>query len=307
MVRRVRHAAKTVGYLPDATARSLRLGGRRQVVVGVADVGNPNYVQMLRAIEEQFNATANIAVSTFGRSEDQILDLLRSVSGGTGDGLIVSPIKITPVVRRALVESLVPVVVVGRLRAGMDVDNVFVDSGAAIELAVDHLVAIGRTRIGMIHGPGNTNPGAVRREGFLNAIARHGLQRTAEWEITATDFTYAAGIDAAERLLTQVADCGKALDAIVCANDLIAIGCMHAADHRGFRIPEDLAITGVDDTDLAALYKPSLTSVSLHSRERGELAAKMLRSRFDEPARPSRKESVHPTLVVRSSTVGEQR
>lgn len=305
MVRKVRRAAKAIGYLPDATARSLRLGGRRQVVLGVADIGNPNYVQMLRAIGEGLGATASISVSTFGNDEDQLLELLRAVSAGMGDGLIISPINVTPAVRRAIAESVVPVVVIGRLGPGLEVDNVFVDSGDAIAMAVDHLVSTKRTRIGMIHGPDNTNPGSVRRAAFGVALDRLGLARHLEWEITAEDFTYAAGIDAARQLFQQAAESNRPLDAVVCANDLIAIGAMHAADHMGLSIPGDLAITGIDDTDLAELYKPSLTSVSLHSWERGRLAAEMLRTRFEDPARPTREEAVQPTLVVRDSTRGE--
>lgn len=305
MVRKVRAAAKLIGYLPDATARSLRLGGHRQVVFAVDDIGNPNYVQMLRAIEEELGESARISVSATGRRPDQTVELVRMLSMGTGDGLIISPLRVTPALRQALADTVVPVVVIGTLHSDLGIDNVFVDSAVAVGMVVDHLIGIGRTRIGVINGPGNTNPGAARRAGFAAAVQRHALPRGQAMDATAVDFTVGAGVDAAERLLAATLDSGIQIDAIVCANDLIAIGAINAARRRGLRVPDDLAVTGIDDTELAALYSPPLTSVSLQSDRRGRIAARMLSERFADPTRPTRRETVEATLVVRASTIGE--
>lgn len=305
MVRKVRVAAKRIGYLPDATARALRLGGRRQVVFAVDDIGNPNYILMLRAIEAELGETTRISVSSTGRSADQTVELVRMLNAGTGDGLIISPLRVTPALRQALSDTVVPVVVIGTLHSDLAIDSVFVDSSVAVGLVVDHLVAIGRTDIGVINGPGNTNPGAARRAGFSEAVRRHGLHLHESMQVTASDFTVGAGVDAAGRLLSAAQESGTPIDAIVCVNDLIAIGAINAARRRGLRIPEDIAITGIDDTDLAALYSPPLTSVSLQSERRGRIAARMLRERFADPGRPAQRESVEATLVVRASTMGE--
>ncbi|MDR6868118.1 LacI family transcriptional regulator [Microbacterium resistens] len=305
MVRKVRAAAKRIGYLPDATARSLRLGGHRQVVFAVDDIGNPNYVQMLRAIEEELGDAIRLSVSATGRRPDQTVELIRSLSMGAGDGLIISPLRVTPALRQALAETVVPVVVIGTLHSDLGIDNVYVDSSVAVGMVVDHLVAIGRRNIGVINGPGNTNPGAARRAGFAAAVRRHDLHPSESLQITATDFTVSAGIEAATLLFTRAREDGEALDAVVCVNDLIAIGAINAAMRLGLRVPEEIAITGIDDTEMAALYNPPLTSVSLQSARRGRLAARMLRERFADPARPPQRESVEATLVVRGSTMAE--
>lgn len=304
MVRKVRRAAKQIGYLPDATARSLRLGGHRQVVFAVDDIGNPNYVQMLRAIEAELGETTRISVSATGRRPDQTVELVRMLSLGAGDGLIISPLRVTPALRQALADTVVPVVVIGTLHSELSIDSVFVDSAVAVGMVVDHLVEIGRTSIGVIHGPGNTNPGAARRAGFNAAVERHDLVRTDELQTTSSDFTVGAGVEAAEQLLDATRASGIPIDAIVCANDLIAIGAISAARRRGLRVPEDIAVTGIDDTDLAALYSPPITSVSLQSERRGRIAARMLSERFADPTRPTRREIVDATLVIRASTIG---
>lgn len=300
MVRKVRNAAKNLGYLPDATARALRLGGQRQVVFAVDDIGNPNYVQMLRSIENEFGDDGpRLSIAATGRRPEQTVDLVRSLSVGVGDGLIIAPIRVTPDLRRALMETVVPVVVIGSLYRDVEIDNVRVDSAAAAAMAVDHLLSIGCRRIAFINGPVDTNPGVARRRGYLEALRRAGVAAEDALHVTAADFTVSAGLAAATRLLTSE----KGIDAVVAANDLIGVGTISAAVRLGLRVPEDLAITGIDDTEIASVYNPPLTSVSLQAAERGRLAARMLLERFEDPSRVFRTAVVEPTLVVRGSTV----
>lgn len=224
-VKKVRTAAKQLGYIPDATARALRLGGTRQVVFAVDDIGNPNYVAMLRAVERELGGRGvRLSVSATGRVMKQTLDLVRSLDVGVADGLIISPIRVTPELRRALVECPVPVVVIGSLDKETNIDRVRVDSAMAVEMAVDHLVETGRRKIAFINGPLDTNPGAARQRGFESAAAKNGLLRTPGPMVSAEDFTASAGLAAAKKLLENVKDSGESIDAIVAANDLIGVG-----------------------------------------------------------------------------------
>ena len=301
-VRRVREAAKRLGYVPNATARSLRLGGTRHVVFAVDDIGNPNYVAMLRAIEEKFKeARIRLNVMSTGRNPGEAVNLIATLNRGAGDGLIISPIRVTPELRRAIANAVVPVVVIGTLHREVAIDQVQIDSAAAIELAVDHLVKSGRRRLLLLNGPLDTNPGAARRRGFLAAVGRIGLNLDESDVHFAEDFTVAAGAAVIERLAAggRLAD----YDAIVGANDLLAIGALAAAHRYGLSIG-DLAITGMDDTELAEVYLPSITSVSLRAATRGELAADLLLRRFGDPGRAAESLRVSPTLVVRESTAG---
>lgn len=305
MVRKVRGAAKSLGYLPNATARSLRLGGTLQVVFAVDDIGNPNYVEMLRSIEREFGVSGpRLSITATGRNPQQTIDLVRSLNVGVGDGLIISPIRVTPELRRALMETVVPVVVIGSLHREVEIDSIRVDSAVAVGMAVEHLVSIGRRNIVMINGPIDTNPGAARRRGFLDAATRLGLDPSPEVQVAAADFTVAAGSAAASDMLVRFRSSSRLVDAIVAANDLIGIGAISAALNEGLRVPDDIAITGIDDTEIASVYNPPLTSVSLQASERGRLAARLLLERFEDPTREHRTQTVAPRLAVRQSTVG---
>ena len=96
------------------------------------------------------------------------------------------------------------------------------------------------------------------------------------------------------------------LDALMCANDLLALGALDVLRAAGRRVPQDVAVVGMDDTDLAAASWPSLTSVSLGSAERGKAAAELLLDRLQHGEREPRVVTVPPRLVVRSSTTGEE-
>jgi LacI family transcriptional regulator len=231
--------------------------------------------------------------ATGGRVADETA-LLRRLANRYVDGMIISPIRITDAHAEALASSPVPVVVIGQLPDDVPVDNVRTDSRTGIALAVDHLVGTGRRRIGFINGPLDTVPGAARDAGFRAAAVRHGLDESL---VEVGDFHYSAGRAAAERLLARVEP-----DALVCANDLIAVGALHALLVARMRVPEDVALVGMDDTELAQMSFPQISSVSLGSEVRGRRAAELLVERIDQPGLPPRRAHVEPRLVIRASS-----
>jgi LacI family transcriptional regulator len=298
-IRKVREAAAEVGYVPNAIARSLQSQRTGLIALAVADIGNPVYVAMMRAIEAVVAGSGRqLLVHATGGRVDNETALLRRLAHRYVDGMIISPIRITDDHLAALVDSPVPVVVVGQLPADAQVDNVRTDSRTGVALAVDHLVAGGRRRIGFINGPLDTVPGAARDAGFRRALARHGIALD-ERLVEVGDFQYAAGRAAAERLLARAVP-----DALFCANDLIAVGALHALLVAGIAVPEDVALVGMDDTELAQMAFPQISSVSLGSETRGRRAAELLLERIDEPDLPPRRIEVPPSLAVRASSAG---
>ena len=295
---RVRGVATELGYVADSTARSLKLGKTQQLAFAVADIGNPVYVEIMGAVEAVVAAADyRLTISTTGDA-DATVDLVRSLGRGYVDGLILSPLRVTPELVEALAQSPVPVVVLGRLPEGSGIDTVIADSPTGMRLVVDHLVVSGRRHLAFLNGPADTTPGRVRREAFARAVSH--AQVLSE-EIPVDDFTIAAGYRAARALLERP---DREVDALVAANDLIGIGALHAADDLGLRVPDDIAVTGMDDTELAQVTRPTLTSVDLGAPERGRAAARLLLSRLDEPRRPAETITVAPDLRVRRSSGG---
>ncbi|MEN3360659.1 MAG: LacI family transcriptional regulator [Mycobacteriales bacterium] len=295
---RVRQAASELGYVPDASARSLKVRRTEQLALAVADVGNPVYVSMMRAVETVVKAANyRLLLSSVGSDPDDEVALLASLAHGYADGLILSPLRVTPALLDGLAAALVPVVVVGTLPRGVPVDNVRVNSGRGVGLVVRHLAETGRRSIGLLNGPVDTVPGAARQRGFERAMRELGLPSSPALRVAAADFTFAAGREAAGRLLD-----GAKLDGLVCANDLLAVGAVNVLTERGLAVPDDVAVSGMDGTELAELYAPPLTTVDLGATDRGRIAAELLLDRLRRPDVEPRRVTVAPRLIVRAST-----
>jgi LacI family transcriptional regulator len=128
-------------------------------------------------------------------------------------------------------------------------------------------------------------------------MGKLGLPVNADLQVEAADFTYHAGLEAVEVLLDQASP-----DAIICANDLLAVAAMKVITSRGLTVPGDIALVGMDDTDVAQLTTPSITSVNLGSAKRARKAAKLLLSRLENRDLPPRVVVVEPKLTVRESS-----
>jgi LacI family transcriptional regulator, galactose operon repressor len=299
--RRVRAAAEEVGYVPNAIARSLQAQRTGLLALAVADIGNPVYVEMMRAIEEVAKRSGyQLLVHATGADPASEMTLLRGLARRYVDGLVLSPLRITDGHMAALHRSPVPVVVVGQLAPEAAFDNVRADSHTGVALAVRHLAALGRRRIAFVNGAVDTLPGAARLAAYRDALAEVGMAYDEEL-IETGDFQYEQGRAAAARLLQRTRG-GAAPDAIFCANDLIAAGALHELLAAGVRVPHDVALVGMDDSALAQMSFPQITSVSLGAAERGRIAAELLLSRISDPSLPPRRETVPPTLAVRASS-----
>jgi LacI family transcriptional regulator len=321
MVERVQRAVEELGYVPDSRARSLKVGRTFQLTLAVADVGNPVYVTMMRAVEEVVSAAGyRLVVTTTGPDVVDEVALVRGMARGYADGLVISPLRVDDDLIKSIRECDVPVVVAGNVPSSAGVDTVRANSPKGMLLAVEHLLAKGRRRIAFVNGPVDTVPGTARAKGFADAMKANGLRPAAEVE--AVDFTFAAGREAGGELLAGVGGgarkpgsagrgAGRAgsaggadgrLDAVIAANDLLAVGIMHELAARDLVVPDDVAVIGMDDSELAEQSFPPLTSVNLGSAERGRRAAELLLARIEDDTRTPRRIVVQPTLSVRKST-----
>jgi LacI family transcriptional regulator len=292
---RVKAAAERVGYVPNAIARSLQAQRTGLIGFAVADIGNPVYVQMMRAIEAEIAGSGRQLLIHATNADAAIeTELLRGLARRYIDGLIISPLRVTDAHLNAFAKSVVPVVVVGQLPDDASIDNVRADSVAGVALAINHLMDAGRTRIALVNGPLDTVPGAMRDAGFRAALQARGARPA---DVETGDFTFEAGLAATRRLLARTRP-----DAIFAANDLIAAGALHALLAEGIRVPEEVALIGMDNTDIAELTFPRLTSVDLGAAERGRRAARLLLTRLDAPELAARRESIAPALVRRETS-----
>ena len=193
-----------------------------------------------------------------------------------------------------LIADLPTVVAAARTEQPM-ADEVRNADRLGMRMVVDFLVTSGHRHIAHLSGPG----GGVAQErtgGYRDAMQHHGLTEFAV--VADADFTEDAGYRGAAAVLRHPAP----ITAITAINDLAAIGALAAAHDSGRRLPEDLAVTGYDDTFVAAIRQVSLTSVNPDSQGIGATAARCLLERIADPTRPGTKHLLPPRLVTRAST-----
>ena len=296
---RVIAAAESVGYVPNAAARSLRSRRTGQIAFAMPDIGNPVYTTMVGSIQHVARGSGvRLLLHSTGADPEEELALLRDLKHRYVDGLILASLNLTQAHAEGLVRAAAPVVVIGRPGRGTPaVDTVRAYSRKGAAQAVRHLHDVGRRRIAFVNGPTHTAPGSSRRRGYLDGLRSCGVERDDRLIEVADDFMVEPGRRAAEALLERVRP-----DAVLCANDLLAVGVLAALRDAGLDVPGDVALVGMDNSDLSALTWPALTTVDLGSFERARIAAELLLSRIDEPGREAKVVGVEPRLVVRASS-----
>jgi DNA-binding LacI/PurR family transcriptional regulator len=292
--RRVLAAAATLGYRPNAMARSL--ASRRTKTVGVIldDLRNPFFAEIAGGVEELASRLGyQLLLAAGGRQARRERAALAALLEHRVSGIIlVSPRMAAGQIVAAAAEA--PLVLVGRTIRGLDADSVLINESHGTELVLDHLVGLGHERIAHVDG-GSGAGGPQRRSAYLRGMRERRLGRHAL--VIAGDFTEEAGFNAANELLAV----GELPTAVFAANDLVAAGLLGGFDRASVDVPRDVSIVGYDNISIAHLAHVSLTTVHQPRTDMGRLALELLLDRIDN-RRPSEVRLIEPSLVVRSTT-----
>jgi LacI family transcriptional regulator len=295
---RVTEAAEAVGYVPNAAARTLRSRRTGQIAFAMPDVGNPVYTAMVSSIQDVARERGwRLMLHSTGADTEAELAMVRDLKHRFVDGLILASLHMTDAHAEELRRAAAPVVVIGRPTGGTAVDTVRAHSRKGAADAVRHLFDAGRRRIAFVNGPQHTVSGSSRRRGYLDGLRSSAVARDDALIEVADDFMIEPGRRATERLLERARP-----DAVLCANDLLAIGALAALRAACLDVPRDVALVGMDNCALAEVTWPALTSVDLGSAERAGIAAELLLERIEDPAREPRVVGIEPRLVVRASS-----
>jgi DNA-binding LacI/PurR family transcriptional regulator len=177
-----------------------------------------------------------------------------------------------------------------------DVPSVGVDERAAGEVATQHLLDLGHTRIGFVAGPEHYLPTQLKAAGRKTALDAAGLDR--DGLVAHADF----GVDGGRRALAELLARPEPPTGAICSSDLMAIGALHEAARRGIRVPDDLSIVGFDGIDATLWTTPSLTTVEQPIAQIADIAVETLQSLIADPGRPRPNSYFRPVLRVRGST-----
>ncbi|MEV4895617.1 LacI family DNA-binding transcriptional regulator [Nonomuraea sp. NPDC055795] len=298
-VRRVRKAAKDLGYQPNPIALSLRTSRSRTVGLVIPDITNPLFPPIVRGIESALEAGGYsgwiVNTDNDPQRERKLIESLRSRQV---EGLIVATARLEHPLLSELHAAGVPLVLVNRRVEGIDVPCVTADDAAGVSAAVAHLAGLGHTRIAHLAGPQTTSTGAARAKAFRHAVRDLGLSDEPGLVVECAQWGEEAGASAARSLLDSRTD----VTAVVAGNDLIALGCYDVFGERGIDCPGDISVVGFNDMPFLDKLRPPLTTVHVPHHDVGVEAARMLLEGIEDPERPARSLLLPVSLVVRGST-----
>ncbi|MGW4791604.1 GH1 family beta-glucosidase [Nonomuraea sp. NPDC004297] len=291
----VMQAVNELGYVPNLAARSLvtRRTNAVALVLSVprqgGDALTSAVVQYVTSLLEGAGKQITLMLADTAESHRRIA---AHVEARLADGVVLLPPDRGDTLAERLSRTGVPLVLLGKPPIASLVPYVDVDNAGGAATATEHLLALGRHRIGMVCGPTDLVTVQDRLAGHRAALQRAGL--TPHLGL-ADDLTRAAGAEATRRLLTD----SPSLDAVFAATDQLAIGALRAAGELGRRVPEDLAIVGFDDVDAASATTPGLTTVRVPVADLALALARLLLSRLE--GRHATSVVLPARLVVRGS------
>ena len=296
VLRVVEAAAQRLGYRPNRAASALRTGRTHTIGVLVPDITNPVFPPILQGIEASAAARGYFVFVTNVMDHALARPVVERMLAQQVDGLVMAiAVRDDPLIAY-LQKAGMHTVLVNRADESGRLPAVVSDDRLAMKLAVDHLVEGGHRRIAHLAGPQSVPTGVARRQGVEQALRDRGLPLAAVVECES--YSREAGRQAMEQLLAQ----HERPEAVVCCNDLVALGAYDLMRAQGLRVPQDISITGHNDMPLVDMVDPPLTTIRLPHRELGWRAAEML---FDEIEGKSLSAStvvLRPELVVREST-----
>lgn len=295
-LRRVIAAANELSYKVNPVASAMRGKVTRTVGMVVPDIVNPFFPEVVKAVEYALHHSGmSLFLCDANGSPDVEAERLEALVARSVDGVIISPVdsvRSRPAVAATSKRS--PVVQVDRF-VNADTDIVSVDHNRGIELVLEHLIAQGCATFAFVTTAERSSIAHERLRAYVRGV--RSIDRASANRVLPGDFSIAWGNEAATRLLD-----GYCPQAVVCANDLIAIGVLQTFRMRNIRVPEDVAVTGYDNSILAGVVEPGLTTVSQPLTTLGEEAVRFVVSAIEAPGRPHGVLRLLPQLVVRRSS-----
>ena len=298
--KRVWQAIKQLNYLPNTHARTLVSGRSRLLGIIVENITNPFFPELIQSFEEIAVAHGyEILVSSTNSDPIVLAACVRRMLERKVDGVAVMTFGEEEPVLDQIVHRGVPIVLAEFKLDDPKASTILLDYSTGMHAAVRHLVELGHRAIAFLAGPHSLHSAITRENDFRAAMQASGMPIQKKW-IIECNHTLKGGVTGFEQLRKLASH----PTAIVCSNDMTAIGVLRAAYMEGLRVPQDLSVIGLDDVDFAEFTLPPLTTIRLSRVDLARAAFEALRMQAEDPQNPKlqREFLVSTSLVVRGST-----
>jgi DNA-binding LacI/PurR family transcriptional regulator len=300
LAKRVWEVIDELDYFPNTQARALVSGRSRLFGLIVSEITNPFFPELIQGFEDiAVENGYEILVSSTNYEPKRMSHCIRRMLERKVEGVAIMTFGIEEPLLDQLAKRKVPLVFidVGPKRPGISLLKV--DYHHGIRQGVQHLAALGHRNISFISGPANLHSAQSRLAAFCASLKECGIPLDPA-SVVEGDHTMEGGIAAMDRLLAA----NTIPSAVMCSNDMTAIGVLHKLYRAGLRVPDDLSVIGFDDIHIAEVTIPPLTTVQMSRFELARAAVTALRTHVEqsESSTPQREYKIRTDLIVREST-----
>ncbi|WP_404404381.1 catabolite control protein A [Jeotgalibacillus malaysiensis] len=294
--KKVLEVIERLGYRPNAVARGLASKKTTTVGVIIPDISNIFFAELARGIEDIATMYKyNIILSNSDQNEEKELHLLNTMLGKQVDGIVFMGGRITEEHVAEFQRSPVPIVIAGSVEETNQTPSVNIDYYQASVDAVSSLIEKGHKHVAFVSGPfHDTINRSMKLEGYKAALENNNLTYNEDF-VFEGDYTYDSGLDAWAKLR----ELDQKPTAIFVGNDEMALGVVHGAQDEGLNIPDDIEVMSFDNTKLALMVRPQLTSVVQPLYDIGAVAMRLLTKLMN-------KESIDDQTVVLPHRIEER-
>ena len=299
LTKRVWKAIEELNYFPNTQARALVSGRSRLFGLLISEITNPFFPELIQGFEDfAIENNYEILIGSTNYDPERMEICIRRMIERNVEGVAVMTFGIEGPLLDQLGSRNIPMVFVDTAPPSENVSILAVDYHHGIREGVQHLAALGHRKMAFISGPMLQRSCQLRKDAFLSSAAEVGVRPAPEWLVEG-DHTLEGGMRAIEQILL-----GKERPtAVMCSNDMTAIGALRVLASKGLRVPDDISVVGFDDIHLAEFVYPPLTTVRMSRNDLARAAFSALRSHV-EPTHIHAKKAWHiqTKLTVRQST-----
>ena len=294
---RVHAAIRDMNFIVNGSARTLRVGRSRTLGVIALDLTNPFWGEVTRGVSDGAAARGySVLLGSSGETRETETSLLRVFEEHRVGGVLVSSVDVDSPEIVSLNKHGIGVVLLDERDASGRYSSVSLDQVMGARLIGEHLLAEGHRRIGFINVSHDIWWSRERLRGLRESV----LDAGEDPDRVVTQFPIATmTTQAAEPALAELLSLAPGLTAIVCVNDMVALGVLKKLRDLGIGVPQDISVVGYDDSYFAALLSPALTTVRQQPYRLGRTAAELVIDR--RPSDPVQTIVYQPSLVVRGS------
>ncbi|RTE10782.1 LacI family DNA-binding transcriptional regulator [Paenibacillus whitsoniae] len=289
-----------LNYQPSVIASALT--GKKTYTLGlvVPDISNPFFAEIARAVEDQGHEMGySLIICSTDNKDERVERYLTLLQQKSVDGMIIGTGMDNKDMLKPIMDRAIPVVMIAREMQDLALHTVVVDDFVGGRMSASHLIALGHKRMAILAEHSKVTSSRERVKGFLHTLGEAGITLS-DTSVRNCSYTVENGKREALSLLEQPAAVRPT--ALFCCNDMLAIGALQAAKQLKLRVPEDVSVIGFDNTILASVTDPPLTTIAQPIEPMGKQVVDLLLMELKKRSQDKQRVVMRPELIVRQST-----